>query len=154
MEIRDLRPHERDAAVVLWAECGLTRPWNDPRADLARALVTPTSTVLAAVETDQLVGTAMVGHDGHRGWVYYLAVDPARRRQGMGRRLLRAGEAWLREQGAPKVQLMVRPDNAAVIGFYASLGYTDQGTVTLGRFLDPELEALRRVAAGGNDPDG
>nr|WP_281497138.1 GNAT family acetyltransferase [Ornithinimicrobium sp. F0845] len=147
VEIRELQPHEADRAVELWAECGLTRPWNDPHADLARALGGANSTVLAAVRGEELVGTAMVGHDGHRGWVYYLAVAPGRRRDGVGRCLMEACEQWLRDRGAPKVQLMVRQGNAAVVEFYAALGYTDQGTITLGRFLDPELEARRRMGS-------
>nr|WP_306238785.1 GNAT family acetyltransferase [Ornithinimicrobium sp. HY1745] len=144
-----MAPHEADRAVALWTQCGLTRPWNDPHADLDRALDAPTSTVLAAVEDQDLVGTAMVGHDGHRGWVYYLAVAPGQRRNGVGRHLMGASEAWLRDQGAPKIQLMVRQGNDAVLEFYAALGYTDQETVTLGRFLDPELEERRRVGTGG-----
>lgn len=149
VEIRDLRRQEVDSAVALWQECGLTRPWNDPHADLARALDGASSTVLAALREERLVGTAMVGHDGHRGWVYYLAVSPDHRRGGVGRELMAACEAWLRERGAPKVQLMVRQSNAAAVGFYAELGYTDQDVVTLGRFLDPELEARRRAGMGG-----
>lgn len=145
VEIRDLRPEEADRAVALWEECGLTRPWNDPHADLTRALGGASSTVLAALRETQVVGTAMVGHDGHRGWVYYLAVAPGLRRGGIGRHLMRASEAWLRDRGVPKMQLMVRQGSADVVGFYATLGYTDQETVTLGRFLDPTLEARRRA---------
>lgn len=134
--------------MALWDECGLTRPWNDPHADLTRALDGATSTVLAVWDGPQLVGTVMVGHDGHRGWVYYLAVSPAQRRRGIGRQLMAAGEAWLREQGAPKVQLMVRRGNTEAMGFYEALGFTDQETVTLGRFLDPALEQQRRAQVG------
>jgi len=80
----------------------------------------------------------MVGFDGHRGWVYYLAVAPERRRAGLGRAMMDAAEAWLRERGAPKIQLMVRDDNSHAIGFYKSLGLEPQKVVTLGRFLkDP-----------------
>lgn len=146
MHITTLPDDQRDAAVALWHACDLTRPWNDPDADLARALAGPASTVLAAHDGEILIGTAMVGHDGHRGWVYYVAVDPARQRTGLGRELMAAAEAWLDERGVPKVQLMVRAGNAAVVGFYEALGYTDQGVITLGRFLDPELEARRRGA--------
>lgn len=149
MEIRDLHPDEAAPAVALWAECGLTRPWNDPHADLTRALDGPTSTVLAAVDGSSLVGTVMVGYDGHRGWVYYLAVREARRRAGVGRVLMEAGERWLGDRGVPKVQLMVREGNDAVLGFYEALGYADQQVVVLGRFLDAELEARRRAGAGG-----
>ena len=130
-------PHElREAAVALWEECGLTRPWNDPWADLDRALTGPSSTVLAAVEGRALVGTAMVGHDGHRGWVYYLAVSPRAQRQGLGRSLMEAAEAWVLAQGIPKLMLMVRDDNQAALAFYDGLGYRTETVSTLGRRLD------------------
>jgi ribosomal protein S18 acetylase RimI-like enzyme len=127
----------REAAVALWEECGLTRPWNDPRADLARALGGPSSTVLADVSPGgDLRGTAMVGHDGHRGWVYYLAVAPAARRSGVGRALMAAAEDWVGAQGIPKLMLMVRSSNTAVLGFYEQLGYVVEDTAVLGRRLD------------------
>ncbi|MGZ6826380.1 MAG: GNAT family acetyltransferase, partial [Mycobacteriales bacterium] len=126
-----------DAAVALWHACALTRPWNDPRTDLLRAVRGPASEVLAVVDGGALVGTVMVGHDGHRGWLYYLAVDPGARRRGLGSHLVRAAEEWLRERGVPKVQLMVRRGNEGVVGFYEALGYADGDVVVLGRFLDP-----------------
>lgn len=146
------RDDETGAVVALWRECGLTRPWNDPVADLAAARQTPTSTVLVArVETggpgagpgaatsdgasEQVVGTVMTGFDGHRGWLYYLAVAPSAQRRGVGRSLVVAAEAWLAAQGAPAVRLMVRSENAAVVAFYAALGYVDQDCVVLGRSL-------------------
>ncbi|SEC50026.1 Acetyltransferase (GNAT) family protein [Paramicrobacterium humi] len=134
----------RERAVQLWHDCGLTRPWNDPLADLDRALRGETSAVLAAVERDELLGTVMVGHDGHRGWIYYLAVSPHRRRQGVGGMLLEAAERWLRERGVPKVMLMVRESNPDVLEFYRSRGYDDQGTQVLGKFFDASLQDRRR----------
>jgi ribosomal protein S18 acetylase RimI-like enzyme len=95
-----------------------------------------TSTVLAALDDDVLLGTVMVGHDGHRGWVYYLAVRPDQRLQGPGRRLMEASEDWLGERGVPKLNLMVRHANQAVTAFYQALGYEDGGVVVLGRFLN------------------
>jgi ribosomal protein S18 acetylase RimI-like enzyme len=136
VHISDLPLAYVDDAVALWHESGLTRPWNDPHADLARAMAGSSSTVLAAVDSDVLVGTAMVGHDGHRGWVYYLAVRPDRRRTGLGRKLIGASERWLSARQVPKVQLMVRTTNAAVVAFYDSLGYEDGHVLVLGKFLD------------------
>lgn len=127
---------DTEALVALWEACGLTRPWNDPRADIAMALETPTSDILVLREADQIVASAMVGFDGHRGWVYYLAVAPERRGSGFGRAMMDACEAWLRERGSPKIQFMVRDDNAAALGFYERLGYERQAVVTLGRRLD------------------
>jgi ribosomal protein S18 acetylase RimI-like enzyme len=78
----------------------------------------------------------MVGFDGHRGWVYYLAVDPGRRRRGLGRSLMAAAKDWLMVRGAPKLQLMVRSDNEAAVGFYQRLGLERQEVIVLGRRLD------------------
>jgi len=125
MQFRDLTSVDVEAAVSIWQEAGLTRPWNPPELDLRRALEGPTSTVLGGFDGERLVGTAMVGHDGHRGWVYYLAVAEDQRGSGLGRRLMLAAERWLRERGAVKVQLMVRSTNEAVLGFYEHLGYED-----------------------------
>jgi ribosomal protein S18 acetylase RimI-like enzyme len=126
-----------DAAIRLWHDSGLTRPWNDPEADLRRAVSGTASAVLAAVGDDgSLLATAMVGHDGHRGWVYYLAVDAAAQGRGLGRRMMEACEAWVRSRGVPKIQLMVRGTNTAVVGFYEHLGYVDVDCVVLGRRLD------------------
>lgn len=139
MHVAALDASHADAAVTLWRDCGLTRPWNDPYADYARALSGPSSAVLGAFLPDaggDLVGTVMVGGDGHRGWVYYLAADPARRRQGIGRRLMEAAEAWLTERGLPKIQFLVRGSNGAVLDFYDHLGYETQDVVVLGRRLD------------------
>ena len=121
------------ATVALWHAAGLTRPWNDPAADFRMALAGPASTILLAADGDALAGSVMVGFDGHRGWVYYLAADPARRGRGIGRALMAAAEAWLVERGCPKIQLMVRGDNHAAKGFYAAIGYEVQGVVTLGK---------------------
>lgn len=125
MQFRDLTSVDVEAAVSIWQEAGLTRPWNPPELDLRRALEGPTSTVLGGFDGERLVGTAMVGHDGHRGWVYYLAVAEDQRGCGLGRQLMLAAERWLRERGAVKVQLMVRSTNEAVLGFYDHLGYED-----------------------------
>jgi hypothetical protein len=137
--IDDLRDAEIEAAVTLWEACGLTRPWNDPRADAKRALAGETSTILALREAGRLVATAMVGADGHRGWVYYLAVEPDRRGRRLGEAMMRAAEAWVRARGMPKLQLMVRGDNAAVVRFYETIGYEiEDRTVMSKRFAAGE----------------
>jgi ribosomal protein S18 acetylase RimI-like enzyme len=130
----ELPAHLYDEAVALWHETGLTRPWNDPAADLRRAVEGCSSTVLCSFD-GELQGTALVGHDGHRGWVYYLAVRPGLQRRGIGRSLMLECEEWLRARGVPKLQLMVRQTNPAALGFYERLGYVDAETVVLGRFL-------------------
>ena len=136
MDVLPLPPHLHDDAVALWHSAGLTRPWNDPVADLRRALRGPGSTVLAALDGERLVGTVMLGHDGHRGWVYYLAVAEDDRRHGVGRALVAACEQWLRDRDIVKLQLMVRRDNGGAVGFYEALGYEHVDVVVLGRRLD------------------
>ena len=127
---------DRDAVIGLWQAAGLTRPWNDPGSDFDLALATPTSSVLLARDGDALVGSVMVGFDGHRGWVYYLATDPARVMGGNGRALMAAAERWLEKLGCTRIRLMVRSDNAAAHGFYSAIGYEEQGVVTFGRTLN------------------
>lgn len=135
MLIGPLPSAQFDAAIQLWHEAGLTRPWNDPSQDLRRAIADPASAVLAGIEAESLLATAMVGDDGHRGWVYYLAVKPNARGRGHGRAMMQACEAWLVERGVPKLNVMVRDDNAAARGFYASLGYKLSDVVVLSRTL-------------------
>lgn len=135
MLIAPLTADQHDAAIELWHRAGLTRPWNDPAQDLRRALDGPASTVLAGIENDILTATAMVGHDGHRGWVYYLAVRPDARGRGHGRAMMRACEDWLRERDIPKLNVMVRDDNATARGFYTALGYDLDDVAVLSRRL-------------------
>lgn len=135
MVIKPLPVNMVTAAIDLWHTAALTRPWNDPEDDLQRALSGSTSTVLAALEDDELLGTVMVGEDGHRGWVYYLAVDPDSRGRGIGGALMTASEVWLRARGCVKLNLMVRSTNSAVQGFYAALGYGDDEVAVLSKRL-------------------
>lgn len=134
--IQQLGEADTAAAVALWAGAGLTRPWNDAAGDFRRAVAGPASVVLGIRYDCELVGTAMVGHDGHRGWVYYLAVAESARGRGLGRELMAAAEAWLVERDLPKIQFMVRTDNTSVLDFYEHLGYARQDALVLGRRLD------------------
>ena len=135
MEIRTATLLDRDPVIALWTAAGLTRPWNDPAQDFERALAGPASMVLVGEADGVLVATAMVGHDGHRGWVYYVAVREDVRGAGHGTAIMRAAEAWLRDRAIPKIQLMVRDDNAPAVGFYEALGYEPSAVRVLGRRL-------------------
>jgi ribosomal protein S18 acetylase RimI-like enzyme len=136
VEISELDATAADAAVALWQACGLTRPWNDPYGDFQRAVEGESSAVLGTYDGDELIGTAMVGVDGHRGWVYYVASAPGRRGQGIGHALMATTERWVEARGMPKIQLMVRRSNTAVVDFYSALGYEEQDCVVLGRRFD------------------
>jgi ribosomal protein S18 acetylase RimI-like enzyme len=125
-----------DAVLALWKHCGLTRAWNDPGADIALARGGENAAVLVGRWQGDIVASVMVGHDGHRGWFYYLAVDPTARRRGFGRAMIQAAEAWLAARHVTKAMLMIRPDNAAVRAFYERLGYFDQPRTVMARWLD------------------
>ncbi len=135
VEVRAFESRDTESVVALWEDCGLTRPWNDPRLDIARKLSAQPELFLVAVAGDDVVGSVMAGYDGHRGWLYYLAASPRRRGEGIGRALVERAEQLLLAMGCPKVQLMVRPENTAVHDFYAALGYTEFDTWTTGRRL-------------------
>ena len=127
--IRDMRDEDQDEVIALWHAAGVARPWNDPVRDIAFARRGAHSTVLVAEEAGRVVASAMVGEDGHRGWVHYVATDPAVQGQGLGRAVMAAAEAWLTARGVWKVQLLIRGDNAGVQAFYGKLGYRDTGSV-------------------------
>jgi ribosomal protein S18 acetylase RimI-like enzyme len=139
--ITELDGGHRGAAVELWHRAGLTRRWNSPERDFDRAVAGASSAVLGVVDGDAVVATAMVGDDGHRGWIYYVAVDPDRRRDGIGVAIICAAEAWLSSRGVAKVELMVRTDNDAARLFYEALGYGRQDVVVLARWLDAPDES-------------
>ena len=125
-----------EPVVALWQRCGLTRPWNDPHADIALARRRDNSTVLIGREGSAIVATIMVGHDGHRGWVYYVAVDPDCQKRGFGRLIMAAAEDWLRAAGISKLQLLVRRENEAANAFYGSLGFELSTSVMFQKWLD------------------
>jgi ribosomal protein S18 acetylase RimI-like enzyme len=122
--------------ITLWQRCGSTRAWNDPARDIELARKVANATVLLGRNDGALVASVLVGHDGHRGGVYYVTVDPDHRFKGYGRVIMTAAEDWLRARGVEKLQLMVRGDNAEVHAFYESLGYYDQERVVFAKWLD------------------
>ena len=105
-------------------------------ADIALARKGENAAMLVGRDVSGIVASVLVGHDGHRGWVYYVAVDPDCRHKGYGRVIMDAAEDWLRGRGIEKLQLMVRPYNAQVQAFYQSLGYFEQERVIYAKWLD------------------
>jgi ribosomal protein S18 acetylase RimI-like enzyme len=137
MQIRAYVEADEDAVVELWDEVFPDSPmWNDPRTDMNRKLAVQRGLFLVATVGDRLVGTAMAGYDGHRGWIYYLAVSPNQRRKGIGAALMREVERGLAEIGCPKLNLQVRATNEEVVRFYEKLGYTIEQRVSMAKRLE------------------
>jgi ribosomal protein S18 acetylase RimI-like enzyme len=136
LTVTSIKDSDIPEVTRLWQRCGLTREWNDPAGDIALARKENNATVLLGRREGALVASVLVGHDGHRGWVYYVSVDPDHRLKDYGREIMTAAEDWLRERGIAKLQLMVRGDNARVHAFYEALGYYDQKRVTFAKWLD------------------
>ena len=136
--IRPFHEDDTEAVVALWEESDLTRPWNDPRKDIARKLAVRPDLFLVAELDGAVIGTVMVGYDGHRGWINYLAVEPDRRGEGHGRALMAEVERRLAAIGCPKVNLQVRDTNSAVLEFYARLGYAVDAAVSMGKRLESD----------------
>lgn len=133
--IRAIRDDDIDQVIAVWHAAGVARPWNDPLRDIAFARRDAHSTVLVADVNGRIAATAMVGEDGHRGWVYYVATDPAHQGKGLGKAMMAAAEAWLIARGVWKLQLLVREENTQVVDFYAQLGYHDTKTVCMQKVL-------------------
>ena len=136
LKVRSATPDDEHGAVELWRVCGLVASYNDPVADFRFAQAGTCSDVLVGEdETGRIVGSVMVGHDGHRGWLYYVAADPRVRGVGVGRKMVEAGEAWLRQRGVVRVQLLVRETNTRVVSFYEHLGFEITPRTVMAKWL-------------------
>lgn len=135
MTIRSYRESDQAAVIALWQTCGLLRPQNNPHKDIARKLCVNPEWFLVAEAGDRIIGAVMAGYEGHRGWINYLAVEPARQRSGLGRALMAGAEQRLRAAGCPKINLQVRPENKAAIAFYERIGFSIEGAISLGKRL-------------------
>lgn len=137
LPVRPACEKDEAAVVALWRACSLIAGGNDPHADFRFARAGAASEVLVAESEDgRVVGSVMVGHDGHRGWLYYVAADPGTRSCGIGRAVVWAAEAWLRRRGVRRALLLVQQGNAGVAGFYERLGFEPAAVTVMGRWLD------------------
>ena len=133
MRFRKARPVDRDMVIALWQACGLTREWNDPVQDYGFALAGATSTILVHEIESKIVASVMVGHDGHRGALYYLAVAPDHQKKGFGRAAVVAAENYLKKLGVWKINLMIRNENEAALGFYKAIGFETNAVTSMGK---------------------
>ncbi|WP_193370479.1 GNAT family acetyltransferase [Pelagibius marinus] len=157
-----IRPYGDDdfaGCIALWDSCGLTCWYNDPSLDIPRWQRSDCAEIFVAERDGKIVGTVCCGHDGHRGWLYYVAIDPALQGAGLGRRMVRHAENWLAERGILKVQLIVRDGNRPVIGFYTAIGYAYTPHAILARWLRLPKEPPENIdlppeveLAAGRDP--
>ena len=136
LSIRPATEKDADAVVALWRACDLVASYNDPAKDFRFALGKPNSDILLGTVADgRIAGSVLVGHDGHRGWIYYVAADPAYRKQKVGRRMVDAAEAWLKKRGVAKAMLLVRETNTQVVDFYTHIGYEAVPRTVMQRWL-------------------
>ena len=131
-------PGDEADLLALWQACGLIVPWNNPYADIARKTADSPELFFTGRIGERLVASCMAGYDGHRGWIYYLAVQSSLQRSGHAARLIAYCENKLRALGCPKIDLMVRNSNQAVIAFYQAIGYDLDPVVVLGKRLQAD----------------
>lgn len=135
MIIRQYLPNDEESVINLWKTCNLTKPWNNPHQDINRKLKESPELFLVGTIDGIIVASVMAGYDGHRGWIYYLAVDPEHRKQGLGSQIMADAEEKLLDIGCPKINLMVRKNNLDVIKFYEKIGYGHDEVITMSRRL-------------------
>ena len=135
MKITTYKPEYESAVIALWQRCNLTRPQNDPKKDIERKLKVNPELFLVGLIDGKVAATVMGNYDGHRGWIYYLGVDPALQRKGLGRRIVDAVEKKLRAKGCPKINLQVRKDNLNAVKFYERIGFKTDEVIGMGKRL-------------------
>ena len=135
MKISEFTDDQSDKVIALWEKCGLTRSWNNPEKDIARKNSDKNGKFLIGQIDEVLMASIMVGYDGHRGSINYVAVDPDFSGAGYGKILIAEAEQLLLSAGCPKINLCVRTDNNKVAEFYRQLGYAIEDVHLLGKRL-------------------
>jgi ribosomal protein S18 acetylase RimI-like enzyme len=136
--IRTFSPEDEKQIIDLWEECNLVVPWNDPKKDIIRKVKHSPQHFFVGVFEKEIISTCMAAFDGHRGWIYYLAVKPEYRRKGFGKAMVNHAEKVLIEEGCPKIDLMVRENNREVISFYENYGYNSESVVVMSKRLEED----------------
>ena len=136
IEIRPFQPTDTAQVIALWQRCGLVHPQNDPAKDIIRKTKVRPDLFLVGTHHQEIVASVMVGYEGHRGWINYLAVSPDQQRKGYGRMMMDEAEKLLRTEGCPKINLQVRTSNRTVLAFYNAIGYGQDEVVSLGKRLE------------------
>lgn len=153
MKIRPFQNADEDAVIQLWVQCGLVVPHNNPRRDIERKMKVNPEWFLVGEIDGQVVSTCMVGYEGHRGWINYLAVRPDFRRKGLGRQIMEHAESLLTAANCPKINLQIRSTNQGVIRFYENIGYSQDAVVSMGKRLDPDTPSNAEQTQPNNTED-
>ena len=133
--IRSFQISDEPDVIDLWHRCNLVVPQNDPKKDIEMKLQVQPELFFVGVISSRIVSTVMSGYDGHRGWLYYLAVDPDFQKRGIARRMVEEVESKLRKLGCTKINLQIRNSNNSVIAFYKHIGFGDDDVIGLGKRL-------------------
>ncbi|NDE90811.1 MAG: GNAT family acetyltransferase [Alphaproteobacteria bacterium] len=134
--IRVAGDKDKIQVISLWRLCKLVADYNNPDADFSQALGKSNSDILVGVDANEnILAALMVGHDGHRGWIYYVAVHPEHQNQGFGSSMVDAAEKWLSERNIRKLMLLVREDNTQVVDFYKKLSFEEAPRVVMQKWL-------------------
>jgi ribosomal protein S18 acetylase RimI-like enzyme len=136
LEIRPFKPGDEEEMIELWRACKLVRPTNDPAKDIARKRKVRGDLLLVGLSGGRIVASAMVGYEGHRGWINYFAVSPRHRKQGFGRSMMKEAERHLRAEGCPKMNLQVHSSNSGAIAFYKAIGFLQDDVLSFGKRLE------------------
>ncbi len=132
--IRPYRADDEAQVLALWAEWGMIR-WADPKKEIARKLRVNPEWFLVGEVGGRVIGTCMVGYEGHRGWINYLAVTAKQQGSGYGRALMAEAERILTAAGCPKINLQVMGTNTKVLAFYQKLGFVTEEVLSMGKRL-------------------
>jgi ribosomal protein S18 acetylase RimI-like enzyme len=133
--IRPFVIEDTDAVLEVWSLAGMTTPERNPRADIQKKLRHSPESFFVGVLEGRVVATVMVGYDGHRGWIYSLAVRPDLQRKGIGSQMMEEAENWLRQHGCPRAKLQIDEARSDVAGFYKKLGYEAQPLVSMAKWF-------------------
>lgn len=142
MKIREYNPKDKSELIRLWIECRLANSKNNPEKDLRRKLKNESGWIFIGEEDGKIVASAMVGYEGHRGWINYLAVMPTFQKKGYGRKIMGKAEKELRKIGCPKINIQIRKANKSVIKFYERIGFSEDNVVSMGKRLVDDSQKL------------
>ena len=133
----------RSQVVALWETVfGYEAAHNNPSLVIDKKIEVDDQLFFVAVADSAVVGTIMAGYDGHRGWIYSVAVSPARRRQRIGSSLVSHAERALTNNGCMKINLQIVEGNESVSAFYSSLGYSIEKRVSMGKRISKNVPAV------------